>query len=83
MTEELSLKDKVFRAYLQEPNLGPEEMATKLGFKYNSVKDAYARLTNEGLLTRNSRGNYPTNYNGIIFQLLNRVEVLEKKEKIK
>jgi len=37
MSEELSLKDKVLRGFLQDPTLGPEEMAAKLGAKYNSV----------------------------------------------
>ncbi len=78
MSEDLSLKDKVFRSFLQDPSLGPEEMAGKLGAKYNSVKDAFARLAKEGLLKRSGRGNYEPSYAGIILHLLNRIEELEK-----
>ncbi len=78
MSEELSLKDKVFRSFLQEPSLGPEEMAVKLGAKYNSVKDAFAKLAKDGLLQRSGRGNYEPNYAGIVIHLLDRIEVLEK-----
>ncbi len=78
MSEDLSLKDKVFRSFLQDPSLGPEEMAEKLGAKYNSVKDAFAKLAKEGLLRRSSRGNYEPSYTGIVLHLLNRIEDLEK-----
>jgi Mn-dependent DtxR family transcriptional regulator len=81
MSEDLSLKDKVFRSFLQDSNLGPEEMAKKLGAKYNSVKDAFARLAKEGLLERSSRGNYEPSYAGIVLHLLDRLEALEKQVK--
>lgn len=78
MSEEFSLKDKVFRTFLQDPTLGPEEMAKKLDAKYNSVKDAFAKLAKDGLLQRSGRGNYEPNYAGIVIHLLDRVEKLEK-----
>jgi len=81
MSEDLSLKDKVFRSFLQDPSLGPEEMAKKLGAKYNSVKDAFARLAKEGLLERSGRGNYEPSYAGIVLHLLDRVEALEQQAK--
>lgn len=79
MSEEISLKDKVFRTFLQDPKLTPEDMATKLGAKYNSVKDAFAKLAKEGLLKRSGRGNYEPNYAGIVINLMDRIEELEKK----
>jgi len=78
MSEEFSLKDKVFRTFLQDPTLGPEEMAKKLDAKYNSVKDAFAKLAKDGLLQRSGRGNYEPNYAGIVIHLLDRIEKLEK-----
>ena len=81
MSEDLSLKDKVFRNFLKDPNLGPEDMAKKLGAKYNSVKDAFARLAKEGLLQRSGRGNYEPSYAGIVIHLLDRIESLEKQAK--
>jgi len=78
MSEEFSLKDKVFRTFLQDPTLGPEEMAKKLDAKYNSVKDACAKLAKDGLLQRSGRGNYEPNYAGIVIHLLDRIEKLEK-----
>ena len=81
MSEELSLKDKVFRSFLQDPTLGPEEMATKLDAKYNSVKDAFAKLAKDGLLQRSGRGNYEPNYARIIIHLIDRIDSLEKKAK--
>ena len=81
MSEELSLKDKVFRSFLQDPTLGPEEMATKLEAKYNSVKDAFAKLAKDGLLQRSGRGNYEPNYARIIIHLIDRIDSLEKKAK--
>jgi len=81
MSEELSLKDKVFRSYLSEPTLSPEEMAVKLDAKYNSVKDAFAKLAKDGLLKRSGRGNYEPNYAGIVIHLMGRIEELEKKAK--
>jgi Mn-dependent DtxR family transcriptional regulator len=79
MSEEISLKDKVFRTFLQDPTLSPEDMATKLGAKYNSVKDAFAKLAKDGLLKRSGRGNYEPNYAGIVINLMERIEELEKK----
>ena len=81
MSEELSLKDKVFRSFLNDPTLSPEDMATKLDAKYNSVKDAFAKLAKDGLLKRSGRGNYEPNYAGIVVHLMDRVEQLEKKAK--
>jgi Mn-dependent DtxR family transcriptional regulator len=81
MSEELSLKDKIFRSFLQDPTLGPEEMATKLDAKYNSVKDAFAKLAKDGLLQRSGRGNYEPNYARIIIHLMDRIDSLEKKAK--
>lgn len=81
MSEELSLKYKVFHSFLEDPTVGPEQMATKLDAKYNSVKDAFAKLAKDGLLQRSGRGNYEPNYAGIVIHLLNRIESLEKKAK--
>ena len=81
MSEDLSLKDRVFRSFLQDPSLGPEEMAAKLGAKYNSVKDAFAKLAKEDLLMRSGRGNYEPNYAGIVIHLIGRIELLEKRGK--
>lgn len=81
MSEELSLKDKVFRSFLQDPNLGPEQMTAKLDAKYNSVKDAFAKLARDGLLQRSGRGNYEPNYAGIVIHLMDRIETLEKQAK--
>ena len=77
----MSLKDRVFRSFLQDPTLGPEQMAAKLDAKYNSVKDAFAKLAKDGLLQRSGRGNYESNYAGIVIHLMNRIEELEKKAK--
>ncbi len=77
----MSLKDKVFRSFLQDPTLGPEQMAAKLDAKYNSVKDAFAKLARDGLLQRSGRGNYEPNYAGIVIHLLERIETLEKQVK--
>ncbi len=77
----MSLKDKVFRSFLSDPTLSPEDMATKLEAKYNSVKDAFAKLAKDGLLKRSGRGNYEPNYAGIVIHLMDRVEELEKKAK--
>jgi len=78
MSEELSLKDKVFHNFLKDPTVGPEQMAAKLDAKYNSVKDAFAKLAKDGLLKRSGRGNYEPNYAGIVIHLLDRIEALEK-----
>ena len=77
----MSLKDRVFRSFLQDPTLGPEQMAAKLDAKYNSVKDAFAKLARDGLLQRSGRGNYEPNYAGIVIHLIDRIEVLEQKAK--
>ena len=77
----MSLKDKVFRSFLQDPTLGPEQMAMRLDAKYNSVKDAFAKLAKDGLLQRSGRGNYEPNYSGIVIHLMGRIEALEKKVK--
>ena len=81
MSEELSLKDRIFRSFLLDPTLSPEKMATKLDAKYNSVKDAFAKLAKEGLLQRSGRGNYEPNYPGIIIHILGRIDILEKQAK--
>ena len=81
MSEELSLKDKVFRSFLADPTLSPEDMAAKLDAKYNSVKDAFAKLAKDDLLKRSGRGNYEPNYAGIVVHLMDRIEELEKKAK--
>ena len=81
MSEDLSLKDKVFRSFLEDPSLGPEQMAAKLNAKYNSVKDAFAKLARDGLLQRSGRGNYEPNYAGIVIHLMGRIEALEKQVK--
>lgn len=77
----MSLKDRVFRSFLQDPTLGPEQMAAKLDAKYNSVKDAFAKLARDGLLQRSGRGNYEPNYAGIVIHLIDRIEALEQKAK--
>jgi len=76
-----SLKDNVFRTFLENPSLGPSEMTEKLGAKYNSVKAAYAKLCDEGMLRRVGRGSYAPNVEGIILSMIDRVEALEKRER--
>ncbi len=61
MSNEISLKDSVFREFLKNPSLGPSEMTEKLGANYNSVKAAFAKLAEEGYLERPSRGTYEPN----------------------
>ena len=78
MSEEYSLRDTVFREFLKDPSLGPAEMTAKLNAKYNSVKAAYAKLTEDGLLQRTGRGNYEPNTSGILLYLMGRLEKLEK-----
>jgi Mn-dependent DtxR family transcriptional regulator len=78
MSEEYSLRDTVFREFLKNPTLGPAEMATKINAKYNSVKAAYAKLAEDGLLQRTGRGNYEPNYGWITISILDRLEKLEK-----
>ena len=81
MTEEYTLREMVFRTFLKQPGLGPSEMAEHLGAKYNSVKAAYAKLSDEGLLMRRGRGSYSPNVPGILLYLMDRVEALEKGSK--
>jgi Mn-dependent DtxR family transcriptional regulator len=81
MSDNYSLKESVFRAFLKDPSMGPSEMTELLGVKYNSVKAVYAKLCEEGLLKRVGRGNYTANVNGILLQLMDRVEALEKGRK--
>jgi len=81
MSTELTLKDSVFREFLKNPGYGPSEMAEHLNANYNSVKAAFAKLTEEGLLDRPERGNYQPSFAGITLHLLERVENLEQKLK--
>jgi DNA-binding IclR family transcriptional regulator len=81
MSNEISLKDSVFREFLKNPNLGPSEMAEKLKANYNSVKAAFAKLAEEGFLERPSRGNYSPNIAAILLNLMDRVSVLEEQVK--
>ena len=78
---EYTLLEKVFRTFLKQPDLGPSEMAKHLGAKYNSVKAAYAKLSEEGLLMRIGRGSYSPNVPGILLHLMDKVELLEKGSK--
>jgi len=81
MSQETSLKDQIFREFLKNPSLGPSEMSEKLDAKYNSVKAAFAKLTEEGFLERASRGSYEPNIAAILLNLMDRVEALEAKVK--
>lgn len=81
MSNEISLKDSVFREFLKDPNLGPSEMTEKLSANYNSVKAAFAKLAEEGLLERPSRGNYAPNMAAILLSLMDRITALEGKVK--
>jgi len=81
MSRKQSLKDTIFREFLKNPSLGPSEMTEHLGTKYNSVKAAFAKLAEEGLLERPSRGSYAPNVSGILLYLMDRVEALEKGSK--
>ncbi|MBA7597811.1 hypothetical protein ES703_04818 [subsurface metagenome] len=81
MTDEYTLREKVFRTFLKQPSLGPSEMAKHLGAKYNSVKAAYAKLSDEGLLMRRGRGSSSPNVSVILIHLMDRVEALEKGSK--
>lgn len=82
MSNKLSLKESVFREFLKNPSLGPSEMTEKLGAKYNSVKAAFAKLTDEGYLVRPSRGVYEPNIAVILLDLIDRVAMLEEKVKV-
>ncbi len=81
MKHNYSLKENVFRAFLADSSLGPSEMTEKLGVKYNSVKAAYAKLCDEGMLKREGRGSYSPNLAEILLDLMDRVEALEKRER--
>lgn len=78
MTEEYTLREAVFRAFLENPDLGPNEMAIHLNAKYNSVKAVFAKLCGEGLLNRKGRGSYAPNTPRILLHLMDRIEALEK-----
>jgi Mn-dependent DtxR family transcriptional regulator len=79
MSDEKTLKDLVFRTFLSHSNFGPKEMADHLQVNYNSVKAIYSKLSEEGLLERESRGNYSPNMAGILIHLIDRIETLEKR----
>ena len=81
MTKDFTLRETVFRAFLRDPNLGPREMKDALGANYNSIKAIYAKLCDEGLLQRKSRGNYTPNLPRILLHLMERVVALEKSGK--
>ncbi len=78
MSDDLTLKDTIFREFLKDPSLGPSEMTDKLGANYNSVKAAFAKLADEGFLERPSRGNYEPNIAFILLNLMERVTTLEE-----
>lgn len=81
MSEDKTLYETVFRTFLKRPCLGPSEMTEELGANYNSVKAIFAKLYDDDLLSREGRGNYAPNVNGILLHLLDRVEALEKAAK--
>ena len=81
MSKHYTLREKVFRNLLKNPKLGPQEMTKLLEAKYNSVKAVYAKLAGEGLLVREGRGKYAPNLLGILLNLMDRVEELEKASK--
>ena len=81
MSNEISLKDSVFREFLKNPSLGPSEMTDKLEANYNSVKAAFAKLADEGFLERPSRGTYEPNIAVILLDLMDRVAALEEQVK--
>lgn len=81
MSEDKTLYETVFRTFLKKPSLGPSEMTEELGANYNSVKAIFAKLFDDDLLSREGRGNYTPNVNGILLHLLDRVEALEKAAK--
>lgn len=78
MNEEYTLRDTVFRALLKDQSLGPTEMSEHLDANYNSVKAAFAKLADDGLLERQSRGDYIPSYPGILLHILDRLEAIEK-----
>ena len=79
MTSQYSLKEQILRAFLVDQSLGPSEMAEKLGAKYNSVKAAFAKLCDEGMLKRVSRGKYAPDIPRILLNLMDRITVLEER----
>jgi len=81
MSAEYTLREAVFRTFLENPGLGPKGMADHLNAKYNSVKAVFAKLCEEGLLDREGRGNYVPNLPRILLHLMDRIEVLEKGDK--
>ncbi len=81
MTEDYTLREKVLRKFLDNPKLGPSEMAELLEANYNSVKSIYGKLRMERFLKRAGRGNYEPDVHGIILNLMDRIEALEKGEK--
>lgn len=78
MNAEYTLREAIFRAFLENPSLGPKEMASHLKAKYNSVKAVFAKLYEEGLLNREGRGHYAPNIPRILLHLMDRIEALEK-----
>jgi hypothetical protein len=81
MKHDYSLKEQIFRTFLANPSLGPSEMTEKLGAKYNSVKAVYVKLYQEGKLKREGRGSYTPDVSGILLDLMDRVEALEKRKR--
>ncbi len=78
MAEKYTLREAVFRAFLENPSLGPSEMAEHLTANYNSVKAVFAKLFEEGLFNREGRGNYSPNIPMILLHLMDRIEALER-----
>lgn len=81
MSKDYTLQEIVFKTFLKNPKFGPSEMSKLLNAKYNSIKAIYAKLCDEGLLIRESRGVYAPNYSEIILHLMDRVEHLERVSK--
>lgn len=63
---------------MKDHSLGPTEMAEHLKANYNSVKAALAKLAEDGLLERQSRGDYTPSYPGIILHIFDRIEAIER-----
>jgi Mn-dependent DtxR family transcriptional regulator len=78
MGEESTLKESVFRAFLEDPRSGPSEVAAKLNANYNSVKAVFSQLCGEGLLLREGKGTYTPNVPRILLHLLDRIRALER-----
>ena len=81
MSSEITLKDTIFREFLKNPEFGPSEMTHHLKANYNSVKAAFAKLADEGLLDRPERGIYEPSFSGIMLNVMSRLEALERKVK--